>query len=58
MVLADDNFVSIVAAVKEGRVIVDNIRRFVVFSLAGNLGKVLLMLAAPLFGIPVALYPL
>jgi Ca2+-transporting ATPase len=58
MVLADDNFVSIVAAVKEGRVIVDNIRRFVVFSVAGNLGKVLLMLAAPLFGIPVALYPL
>ena len=51
MVLLDDNFATIVAAVEEGRVIYDNILRFVKFSLAGNLGKVLVMLAAPLFGI-------
>ena len=58
MVLLDDNFATIVAAVEEGRVIYDNIRRFIKFSLAGNLGKVLVMLAAPLFGINVALRPL
>jgi Ca2+-transporting ATPase len=58
MVLLDDNFASIVAAVEEGRVIYANLLRFVKFSLGGNLGKVLVMLAAPLFGINVALRPL
>jgi Ca2+-transporting ATPase len=58
MVLLDDNFATIIAAVEEGRVIFDNIRRFVKFSIAGNLGKVLVMLATPLFGIAVALEPL
>ncbi len=58
MVLLDDNFATIVAAVEEGRSIYDNIRRFVKFSIAGNIGKVLVMLLAPLAGIPVALLPL
>jgi len=58
MVLLDDNFATIVSAVEEGRVIYDNIRRFVTFSIAGNLGKVVVMLFAPLFGITVALVPL
>ncbi|MFO7738464.1 MAG: HAD-IC family P-type ATPase [Desulfatiglandaceae bacterium] len=58
MVLMDDNFATIVSAVKEGRAIYDNIRRFVKFSIAGNLGKVLVMLLAPLTGINVALLPL
>lgn len=58
MVLLDDNFATIVAAVEEGRVIYDNIRRFIKFSIAGNLGKVLVMLLAPLGGIAVALQPL
>jgi Ca2+-transporting ATPase len=58
MVLLDDNFATIVAAVEEGRAIFDNIRRFVKFSLAGNIGKVLVMLLAPLLGINVALLPL
>jgi Ca2+-transporting ATPase len=58
MVLLDDNFATIVAATEEGRVIYDNIRRFVKFSIAGNLGKVLVMLAAPLIGVAVALEPL
>ena len=51
MVLLDDNFATIVAAVEEGRVIYDNIRKFIKFSLGGNLGKMLVMLVAPLFGI-------
>lgn len=59
MILLDDNFASIVAAVKEGRIIFDNIVRFVQFSLGGNLGKVLVMLLAPLAGISeLALRPL
>lgn len=58
MVLLDDNFATIVAAVEEGRVIYDNIRRFVKFSIAGNIGKVGVMLFAPFLGINVALLPL
>jgi Ca2+-transporting ATPase len=58
MVLLDDNFTTIVAAVEEGRAIYENIRRFVKFSIAGNLGKVLVMLLAPFLGITIALLPL
>ena len=58
MVLLDDNFATIVAAVEEGRSIYDNLRHFVKFSIAGNLGKVIVMLFAPLVGISVALLPL
>jgi Ca2+-transporting ATPase len=48
MVLRDDNFSTIVAAVEEGRVIYDNLRRFVSFAVAGNLGKILVMLGWPI----------
>jgi len=58
MVLLDDNFATIVTAVEEGRTIYDNIRRFVKFSIAGNVGKVGVMLFAPLLGMTVALLPL
>ncbi len=58
MILLDDNFATIVASTEEGRVIYDNIKRFIYFSVAGNLGKVLVMLAAPIFGAVVALLPL
>ena len=58
MVLRDDNFATIVAAVEEGRTIYDNVRRFVKFSVAGNIGKVLVMLLAPFLGIGTALLPL
>ena len=58
MVLLDDNFTTIVAAVEEGRVIFDNLRRFVRFSLAGNIGKVLVMLVGPFLGMTIALQPL
>ena len=58
MVLLDDNFATIVAAVQEGRTIYDNIRKFVRFSVAGNIGKVLVMLIAPFLGKPLPLLPL
>lgn len=48
MVLRDDNFATIVAAVEEGRVIYDNLRKFIKFSIAGNIGKIAVMLFAPL----------
>ena len=58
LVLLDDNFATIVAAVKEGRTIYDNIRKFVHFSVAGNIGKVLVMVLAPFLGKPLPLLPL
>ncbi len=58
MVLLDDNFTTIVSAVEQGRMIYDNIRKFVRFSVAGNIGKVLVMLIAPFLGKPLPLLPL
>ncbi len=58
MVLLDDNFATIVAAVEEGRTIYDNIRKFVVFSVAGNIGKILSVLILPFLGLPMPLTPL
>ena len=59
MILLDDNISTIVAAIEEGRTIFDNLVRFIKYSFGGNLGKVLIMLGAPLAGISVlALRPL
>ena len=58
MVLLDDRFATIVAAVAEGRRIYDNIRKFVRFVMAGNTGEILLLLLAPLFGMPLPLLPI
>ena len=57
MVLLDDRYATIVAAVREGRVIFDNILRFIRFILASNAGEILVMLLAPLFGLPLPLFP-
>lgn len=58
MVLLDDNFATIVAAVEEGRVVYDNIRRFVKYILGSNIGEVLTIAAAPLMSLDVPLTPL
>ncbi|MFH1028911.1 MAG: cation-translocating P-type ATPase, partial [Pseudomonadota bacterium] len=58
MVLLDDNFATIVAAVEEGRTIYDNIRKFIVFSVSGNMGKILAVLVLPFIGLPNPLTPL
>lgn len=58
MVLTDDNFVSIVAAVKEGRTIFANIRRFLTYLLSDNAGAVMAYLAAILAGYPMPITPL
>ncbi|MES1174964.1 MAG: cation-translocating P-type ATPase [Myxococcales bacterium] len=58
MVLTDDNFASIVAAVREGRGIFDNIRKALVYLLAGNAGELTVMLVASLFALPMPLLPL
>ncbi|MEO8392800.1 MAG: cation transporting ATPase C-terminal domain-containing protein, partial [Chloroflexota bacterium] len=55
MVLTDDNFASIVAAVEEGRTIYDNIRKFVLFLLSSNIGEILVMFVGILVGLPVPL---
>jgi Ca2+-transporting ATPase len=58
MVLTDDNFASIVAALEEGRVIYDNIRRFIRYLLSCNTGEVLTMMLGALFRLPLPLLPI
>jgi Ca2+-transporting ATPase len=58
MVLADDNFASLVAGIKEGRAIFDNIRKTLIYLLTGNVGELVVMLGAAVVGLPLPLLPL
>ncbi len=58
MVLLDDNFASIVAAVEEGRVIYDNIKKAVLYLLSCNIGELMVMLGATVANLPLPLLPL
>jgi Ca2+-transporting ATPase len=58
LILLDDNFASIVAAVREGRRIYDNLRRFVRYAVTTNSSEIMIMLVAPLLGLPIPLLPL
>jgi Ca2+-transporting ATPase len=58
MVLQDDNFATIVGAVREGRVVFDNVRKFIRNILSGNVAEVAVMVLGPVAGTPIPLLPL
>ncbi|MGI6425039.1 MAG: cation-translocating P-type ATPase [Tepidanaerobacteraceae bacterium] len=58
MILMDDNFASIVAAVEEGRIIYDNIRKFIRYLLSCNVGEILTMIWTSILGLPLPLLPI
>jgi len=58
MILADDNFATIVAAIEEGRAIYDNIKKYLMYLLSCNIGEILIMAIATLIGFPLPLLAL
>lgn len=58
IILLDDNFASMVAAVEEGRVIYSNIRKFIRYLLSCNIGEILTMFIGMLMGLPIVLQPI
>ncbi|TLS49926.1 calcium-translocating P-type ATPase, SERCA-type [Paenibacillus antri] len=58
LILSDDNFATIVAAIEEGRGIYENIRKFIRYLLASNVGEILVMFIAMMLGMPLPLLPI
>ncbi|MBK9249034.1 MAG: cation-translocating P-type ATPase [Ignavibacteria bacterium] len=58
MILLDDNFATILKAVKEGRRIYDNIRKFIKYVMTGNCGKIFTIFLMPILGLPIPLLPI
>ncbi|MDR2430884.1 MAG: cation-transporting P-type ATPase [Candidatus Margulisbacteria bacterium] len=58
IILTDDNFSTIVQAVREGRTVYNNLKKLIVYLITNNIGKVIAILGLPLLGLPAPLLPL